>query len=101
MVAPLIQQSAGRLKGLASTIRRQQFITKTELGPQTTQAITEAGLEQERLERQATSRISLQASVERERIAESRRQSEAVAQQRRRERKAAEPTFIETLFGKG
>lgn len=100
MVAPLIQQSAGRLKGLASTIRRQQFITKTELGPQTTQALAEAGLEQERLERQATARISLQTQVERERITESKRQFETLAIERRRARKEAEPSFIETLFGK-
>ncbi len=100
MVAPLIQQSGSRLKNLASTIRRQQFITKTEVGPQTVEALAEAGLESERLEKQATSRISLQAQVERERIAESKRQSEAAAVQARRARKAAEPTFIETLFSK-
>lgn len=111
MVAPLIQQSAGRLKGLASTIRRQQFITKTELGPQTTQAIAEAGLEQERLERQTTARVSLQAGVERERLETQERISreQIQAQERisreqiqaaRKARKRAEPSFVETLFGK-
>lgn len=107
MVAPLIQQSAGRLKGLASVIRRQQFITKTELGPQTTQAIAEAGLEQERLERQTTARVSLQAKIERERIKSTekieKRRADIAEQQvaeARRARKRAEPSFVETLFGK-
>lgn len=85
MVAPLIQQSAGRLRGLASTIRRQQFATKTELGPQTTQAIAEAGLESERLERRETSRVSLQAQVERERTEEAQRQFNVAEQTRRAE----------------
>jgi hypothetical protein len=86
MVAPLISQSAGRLKNLASTIRRQQFITKTEVGPQTVQALAEA--------------VELQAKVERERIESRERSQQAVLIAERRARKKAEPSFIETLFGK-
>ncbi len=100
MPAPLVQQSSGRLKNLGSIIRKQQFLTKTELAPQTTQAITEGILEQERLEKQDQSRIAIQAKLERERITESSRQADLRAQEARRARKAAEPSFIQTLFGK-
>ncbi len=90
MVTPLVQQSAGRLKGLASTIRRQQFVTKTEAGPQTVQALAEAGLEQERLERQATSRIALQAQVQRESIEATRERTGIFGRQVRGAEKARE-----------
>jgi hypothetical protein len=95
MVAPLIQQSGSRLKNLASTIRRQQFITKTEIGPQTIQAITEGELEQGRLEAQEQSRQALTAKLERERIAAEKERTQQFAIAARKERKAQEESTLE------
>ncbi len=100
MVAPLVQESGSRIKRALSTIAQRRFATKVEPSQETQQGLFEAELEQDRLQAQQQARIAEQSRIETERITESKRQSEALAIERRRERKKAEPSFIETLFGK-
>ncbi len=79
---------------------RSQFLRQRPLGAVETRALAEGTLRAEAAVKSQRIAQLQRVQVEKERIAESRRQSEAAAMQRRRERKAAEPSFIETLFGK-
>ncbi len=96
------------LKRLVPTrFARGAFLRQTTLPPQQTQALAEgtlraqAAVKTERFAQQR--RIQLEGKrvqIEKERLAESRRQADIAVQEARRARKRAEPSFIQTLFGK-
>lgn len=108
---PFINQS------LARRMRSSVFRTKTPVGPETAQAMTEGKLsvaadeaiqqeniqqqakaEKERLvERERSSRES--ERFNREQLAEQSKQADLRRQDQRRARKDAEPTFFEGLLG--
>ena len=96
------------LKRLVPTrFARGAFLRQTAIGPQETQALAEGTLRAEAAARSQkafqTLRIQLEGERvqnEKERLAESRRQADIAVQEARRARKRAEPSFIQTLFGK-
>lgn len=108
---PIINQSVLR------QLRSSAFRSKTPVGPQTAQAITEGALADESREAIAQENIQQQAAAEKERlkeserasredaeirrqsIAESSRQADLQRQDLRRQRKDAEPTFFDTVLG--
>lgn len=103
----LSEESLKRL--VPTTFARSTFLRQQVLAPETTAALAEGTLraaaktKSERLANvqritESKRQANLQAQVQRESIAESKRASEAAAVAARRARKAAEPTFIETLF---
>lgn len=105
----LSEESLKRL--VPTTFARSTFLRQQQLAPETTAALAEgtlraeAAVKSERLanvQRIAESKrqADLRAQVQRENIAESKRASEAAAREARKARQRAEPSFVETLFGK-
>lgn len=89
------------LKRLVPTqFARGAFLRQTALPPQETQALAEGTLRAEARVKSERFAQTQRIQVERERIAESARQADLNRQAARRARKEAEPSFIETLFGK-
>ena len=97
-LSPLSQESIRRL-GESALIKRKQFATQGRaFGPVTAAAFAEGTLRAEAEAKQNREFRLKQIQVEKERIAESKRQAETRTQEARRARKAAEPSFVETLF---
>lgn len=79
---------------------RNVFLRQTQEDPQAIQARAEGTLRAEAAVRSTRFLQTQRIQIERERIAESKRQFEIDLQVARRERKRDEPSFIQTLFGK-
>jgi hypothetical protein len=96
------------LKRLVPTkFARGAFLRQQPLGPVQTQALAEgtlraaAAVKSQRLAQVQRIQVEKERiALEKRRFTESKRQFAAAAAERRRERKRAEPSFIETLFGK-
>ncbi|MEE9239475.1 MAG: hypothetical protein V3U58_07910 [Thermodesulfobacteriota bacterium] len=99
-LSPLSEESIRRL-GESALIKRRQFVTQGRtFGPVTAAAFAEGTLRAEAGAKTERDFRLQRIRLEEERIAEERRRTDLAAQEARRARKAAEPSFISTLFGK-
>ncbi len=97
-LSPFSEESIRRL-GESALIKRKQFATQGRtFGPVTAAAFAEGTLRAGAEAKQNREFRLKQIQVEKERIAESKRQADIKARGTRRARKAAEPSFVETLF---
>ncbi len=88
------------LKRLVPTqFARGAFLRQTALPPEQTKALAEGTLRAEARAKTERFAQTQRIQVERERIAEIAKQATLNRQAARKARKAAEPSFIETLFG--
>lgn len=90
---PLVRTSTLR------ALRAKRFGTKTPVGPETTKAVISADLDVERKAAADAARLAASQQAEADRLAESKRQFDFQAREKRSARKAQEQNFFDGILG--